>query len=249
MDSSWPEDHSQSAQIEVNEGAHRIGLALIHACVVLFRIFVSSGTFLKALKQLATLVHPHIFFDFFLYELNGCSELRPHRFSTWFNVLINVSFSYFNIFKVSFAILHNSPARGDVALLVEIAGALLVWATLRTVPSVHHVVAESALRTPASFTAVCAAIQLSVLAMATILYRLSPWHPLAKFPGPISYRISSLRSAQVVASGVRHKTVDALHKRYGKFVRLGEWLVNPWLYGINGCEQDQTRSRSTPEPQ
>jgi len=53
------------------------------------------------------------------------------------------------------------------------------------------------------------------------VYRLSPLHPLAKFPGPISYKVSSLRLAQVVLSGRRHTTIQDLHNRYGPFVRIG----------------------------
>lgn len=77
---------------------------------------------------------------------------------------------------------------------------------------------------PAITTSACAAVHLGSLTVATVLYRLSPLHPLAKFPGPTLYKISSLRYAQVVASGWRHKVIQSLHQQYGDIVRIGERL-------------------------
>ncbi|EIN11080.1 cytochrome P450 [Punctularia strigosozonata HHB-11173 SS5] len=65
------------------------------------------------------------------------------------------------------------------------------------------------------------AIQLAVMATLLVLYRISPWHPLATFPGPLSYKITNLRYAEVVASGWRHKTIRSLHEQYGDIVRIG----------------------------
>ncbi|KAF8510473.1 cytochrome P450 [Hysterangium stoloniferum] len=62
---------------------------------------------------------------------------------------------------------------------------------------------------------------LLAIGVSVTLYRLSPSHPLAKFPGPITYKVSSLRLAQVVLSGRRHTTIQDLHNRYGPFVRIG----------------------------
>ncbi|KAJ7102698.1 cytochrome P450 [Mycena epipterygia] len=64
-------------------------------------------------------------------------------------------------------------------------------------------------------------IQLCTALALMIFYRLSPFHPLYSFPGPLSYRISNLRMARLVMSGSRHTTIQRLHSKYGKFVRIG----------------------------
>lgn len=56
------------------------------------------------------------------------------------------------------------------------------------------------------------------------IYRISPWHPLARYPGPILAKISKLWTAYNVWTGNQHRVVADLHRRYGDFVRTGEWL-------------------------
>lgn len=87
------------------------------------------------------------------------------------------------------------------------------------------IVSSMSLVMPAS-RALLQAIHLYVLyfvalAFCTVLYRLSPFHPLARFPGPISWRVSALTLATVSAGGRRHLRLHELHQRYGKFVRIG----------------------------
>ncbi|KAJ7748818.1 cytochrome P450 [Mycena maculata] len=65
------------------------------------------------------------------------------------------------------------------------------------------------------------AIQIVVALAITISYRLSPFHPLFFFPGPLSYRISNLRMAHLLTTGLRHTTIQSLHRKYGKIVRIG----------------------------
>lgn len=64
-----------------------------------------------------------------------------------------------------------------------------------------------------------------LLALFTVLYRLSPFHPLAKFPGPVLHKISKLRSAHVAQKGHLHVYYQQLHRRYGDIVRVGECVV------------------------
>ena len=54
------------------------------------------------------------------------------------------------------------------------------------------------------------------------LYRLSPLHPLAKFPGPVLNRISNLKMCQVAAGRKRHIYLKELHDQYGPYVRIGK---------------------------
>ncbi|KAH9934382.1 cytochrome P450 [Fomitopsis serialis] len=55
----------------------------------------------------------------------------------------------------------------------------------------------------------------------TVLYRISPFHPLAAFPGPLINKVTALKLAQVVWSGKRHLMLKNWHEQYGTFVRTG----------------------------
>lgn len=55
-----------------------------------------------------------------------------------------------------------------------------------------------------------------------IAYRLSPWHPLARYPGPFLYRATNLILTAWEASGFRNQHVRSLHERYGDVIRVGE---------------------------
>ncbi|EPQ50635.1 cytochrome P450 [Gloeophyllum trabeum ATCC 11539] len=59
------------------------------------------------------------------------------------------------------------------------------------------------------------------LAGTVVLYRLSPWHPLAKYPGPTSAKITKWWMAIWIAKGNRHLKLQELHGTYGPWVRIG----------------------------
>jgi hypothetical protein len=68
----------------------------------------------------------------------------------------------------------------------------------------------------------CQWLAWSLSALALIAtYRLSPFHPLAEYPGPVLGRITKLRWAYVVFTGKRHFETAKLHDKYGVFVRTG----------------------------
>ena len=52
-------------------------------------------------------------------------------------------------------------------------------------------------------------------------YRLSPFHPLAAFPGPLLNRLTKLRMVRVMESGHQHWYDRELHRQYGDIVRTG----------------------------
>lgn len=56
-------------------------------------------------------------------------------------------------------------------------------------------------------------------------YRISPWHPLAHIPGPLSHKLSSLRAALSSCRGDHFKTMRSLHAQYGPVVRMGECVL------------------------
>ncbi|KAF8265715.1 high nitrogen upregulated cytochrome P450 monooxygenase 2 [Lactarius quietus] len=54
-----------------------------------------------------------------------------------------------------------------------------------------------------------------------VVYRLSPFHPLAKYPGPTLAKISKLWVAYICTKGNLHRYLKSLHDRYGDVVRVG----------------------------
>ena len=59
------------------------------------------------------------------------------------------------------------------------------------------------------------------LAFSIGFYRISPWHPLSRHPGPFLLRLSKLPMAWLSRSGKRHLYTQELHRRYGDVVRVG----------------------------
>ncbi|KAJ7261067.1 cytochrome P450 [Mycena rebaudengoi] len=58
------------------------------------------------------------------------------------------------------------------------------------------------------------------------LYRLSPLHPLYRFPGPILHKVSELPMFYYAAQGIRHTVVKGLHDQYGPIVQTGPNTVS-----------------------
>jgi hypothetical protein len=82
-------------------------------------------------------------------------------------------------------------------------------------------------------------VYFATLGGSIIAYRISPFHPLAKYPGPFVAKLSKLwmvcpsafilvieadRHAQVFISstGKQHEYFASLHEKYGDIVRTGE---------------------------
>lgn len=74
------------------------------------------------------------------------------------------------------------------------------------------------------FRAIAATFSLiySVILTTMVIYRVSPFHPLAKYPGPTHLKISKLCLAWITSSGKQHIYISQLHDRYGDAVRIGE---------------------------
>ncbi|KAI0667874.1 cytochrome P450 [Trametes maxima] len=60
-----------------------------------------------------------------------------------------------------------------------------------------------------------------VVCFFTATYRLSPWHPLSSYPGPLLAKISSLWLSYISFTGKRYEVFDHLHHQYGPFLRIG----------------------------
>src|SRR4051794_10113714 len=68
---------------------------------------------------------------------------------------------------------------------------------------------------------VCSTIYCLSLGSSIILYRLSPFHPLAKYPGPVLCKVSRLWTAYLSWTGQQHRYYHHLHQKYGPVIRTG----------------------------
>ncbi|KAH9938835.1 high nitrogen upregulated cytochrome P450 monooxygenase 2 [Epithele typhae] len=88
---------------------------------------------------------------------------------------------------------------------------------------------------------VACATYLGTLSLSVVAYRLSPWHPLARYPGPFLWRVSMLFPALESTTGGRAKSIRALHAKYGDVIRVGPNELDivdasaiPTVFGIPG---------------
>ncbi|KAI0643598.1 high nitrogen upregulated cytochrome P450 monooxygenase 2, partial [Trametes meyenii] len=65
------------------------------------------------------------------------------------------------------------------------------------------------------------AAYLSALVFSIIIYRLSPFHPLAQYPGPLYLKVSKIPLTWIASRGRMHTFILQLHERYGDVVRTG----------------------------
>ncbi|KIJ68389.1 hypothetical protein HYDPIDRAFT_24675 [Hydnomerulius pinastri MD-312] len=72
-------------------------------------------------------------------------------------------------------------------------------------------------------TAVVAAYSLFLITLfaSIVAYRVSPYHPLAKYPGPLLCKVSQLWSISIATRGKLHHYRKQLHEQYGSIVRIG----------------------------
>ncbi|EKM52044.1 uncharacterized protein PHACADRAFT_102490 [Phanerochaete carnosa HHB-10118-sp] len=60
-----------------------------------------------------------------------------------------------------------------------------------------------------------------VLLASISLYRVSPWHPVSRYPGPLPAKLSKWWMVWQERHGKQHLYIRALHDRYGDVVRIG----------------------------
>ncbi|KAJ6588130.1 cytochrome P450 [Mycena capillaripes] len=80
------------------------------------------------------------------------------------------------------------------------------------------------------------------LLVSVITYRISPVHPLSKYPGPVVCKISKLWLTFVVSRGKKlHVYLKGLHDKYGSVIRIGpnelsitDVSLVPFILGTNG---------------
>lgn len=109
------------------------------------------------------------------------------------------------------AYLRTREYRGDVFLLIVTAACLALTGVGYS---------DNSPLTTAAFQAyIQVTIHLACVVIITILYRLSPFHPLARYPGPLINKITSFRLAYFVSTGKKHLIIEGLHQKYGMIVR------------------------------
>lgn len=62
----------------------------------------------------------------------------------------------------------------------------------------------------------------STLVTSILVYRVSPWHPLARYPGPLLCKLTKLRHAFFALDGKQYFYYYDLHQKYGDVVRVGQ---------------------------
>ncbi|EMD31235.1 hypothetical protein CERSUDRAFT_119940 [Gelatoporia subvermispora B] len=87
----------------------------------------------------------------------------------------------------------------------------------------------------------------AILASSVVIYRLSPFHPLAQYPGPLLHKVSRLAFTRVALGGFQHMHLDQLHERYGDVVRVGPNALSirdpaaiPGMLGTSGLPKNET---------
>ena len=83
-----------------------------------------------------------------------------------------------------------------------------------------------------AFTALCIsfAIFYSTLVSSIVIYRISPFHPLADYPGPFLAKISKFYGVYMMSTGKNHILHKKLHEKYGPYVRTGKPSIFPYFF-------------------
>lgn len=62
----------------------------------------------------------------------------------------------------------------------------------------------------------------ATLGVSICLYRISPLHPLASYPGPLPAKLTRWWWTRHALNGHQHELSQQLHEKYGDIVRIGE---------------------------
>lgn len=111
--------------------------------------------------------------------------------------------------------MNKRAVRGDTALSCYVLVLVACFTALH--------VSDSFRDDAGVLTAKLAAVYLLSALATTAIYRLSPFHPLAQYPGPRGWHISSIYLTFVSAMGKRHLQLHELHARYGSVIRIGKY--------------------------
>ena len=71
----------------------------------------------------------------------------------------------------------------------------------------------------------------STLTTSILVYRVSPWHPLAKYPGPLICKLTKFYLGVFALGGKQYLYYFELHRKYGDVVRIGLYSM---LHSFDG---------------
>ncbi|KAJ8462070.1 hypothetical protein ONZ51_g11136 [Trametes cubensis] len=154
-----------------------------------------------------------------------------------------------------------SISAGEVQLTMAVSGLLVhkvfrdhSWSfsvTIRSllllVPPFLGAAASQTMATTPGAWLLCFGTYWGVFLLSLVAYRVSPFHPLACYPGPFLCRSTGFWMALAGRGGRRYLYVQTLHERYGDIVRIGPnelsvrdpSFVEP-IYGTNGLPRQPT---------
>ncbi|KAI0363893.1 cytochrome P450 [Pilatotrama ljubarskyi] len=113
----------------------------------------------------------------------------------------------------SYLYFHKYGMRGDHALAFLTLSAVLAYGMIK--------VGFSDLSRSAAHEATLIYLAyVSTMLLLTVGYRLSPFHPLAEYPGPVICKITNLWLLYVSYGGKRYLALDRLHAKYGPFLHI-----------------------------
>ena len=111
---------------------------------------------------------------------------------------------------------------------VEPRGAAVIGILILGIPAMLSIALRASFVSLFSSVAFTFPNYLLALLTSVCIYRLSPFHPLARFPGPVLFRLSRIPAWIIARSGGQHRYYLALHQRYGPCVRTGT---------VHGCAE------------
>jgi len=96
-----------------------------------------------------------------------------------------------------------------------------VLITTLVVPTFWSTILLQSFASPLSAISFSFITYFAVLSISIAAYRLSPFHPLASFPGTTLCKLTKWWGVWETYNGKRHLRVHELHKNYGPIVRVG----------------------------
>lgn len=134
----------------------------------------------------------------------------------------------------------DEPSTGFIAVLLLAGADAALYALLtlsNALPPAHS---------PATVMGLIVLASSLALLFSIVVYRLSPWHPLAKYPGSLIFKLTKLRTFYGSWRGDYYRDIKKIHDKHGPVVRVAPNAVSivdvaavPAVLGANGLPKDR----------